>query len=86
MAWTLAGWMVSCSVTTMLAMSGWVVGTHHRFSARNLISLELSQTHLAGRGRLLVHGDVCQKPIVADAMKASFDVPFKGPLWTVPMA
>ena len=33
----------------------------------------------------LVHGDVRQEPIMADAIKASFDVPFKNPLWTVPV-
>ncbi len=33
----------------------------------------------------LVHGDVRQEPIMADSIKASFDVPFENPLWTVPM-
>ena len=33
----------------------------------------------------LVHGDVRQEPVMADSIKASFDVPFENPLWTVPM-
>jgi len=35
---------------------------------------------------LLVHGDVRQQPFMADSIKASFDVPFQDPLWTVPIA
>jgi site-specific DNA recombinase len=35
---------------------------------------------------LPVHGDVRQEPFVADAIKASFDVPFEDPSWTLPMA
>ena len=34
---------------------------------------------------LPVHGDVRQEPFMADLIKASFDVPFENPLWTVPM-
>jgi hypothetical protein len=33
-----------------------------------------------------IHGDVRQEPVVADAIKASFDVPLENPLWTVPIA
>ena len=35
---------------------------------------------------LLVHGDVRQQPFMADSIKASLDVPFQNPLWTVPIA
>ena len=33
-----------------------------------------------------VHGDVLQEPVMADAIKASFDVPFQNPFWTAPIA
>src|ERR1700730_13134632 len=35
---------------------------------------------------LPIHGDVCQKPFMAESIKAGFDVAFENPLWTVPMA
>ena len=35
---------------------------------------------------LPVHGDVRQEPFMADSIKASFDVPFQNPSWTVPIA
>ncbi|MBV8313869.1 MAG: recombinase family protein [Planctomycetaceae bacterium] len=35
---------------------------------------------------LPVHGDVYHEPFLADPIKASLDVPFEDPLWTVPMA
>src|SRR3954454_17476976 len=29
---------------------------------------------------------MCQKPVVANLIKASFDVPFENPFWTMPVA
>jgi hypothetical protein len=33
-----------------------------------------------------IHGDVREEPVMADPIKASFDVPFANPLWTVSTA